>query len=192
MPDAEKSQNQLANEKLLHRQVSKKANYSLLASGEEGMVLQLADGTIQACSAACDRILGLTTEQLVGQNLLDPKWQFLHEDGSPLPSETHPAIAAQKTGKPCLNVVCGFYKPNGQLVWLLLSSKPLFQAGVNTPFAIVTTFLDITEFKQAQLRKKVTVLKILNKLKKKVGYSQKLIFVPLASVIDVNGSATVG
>ncbi|MBD2509320.1 PAS domain-containing protein [Nostoc muscorum FACHB-395] len=154
MPDAEKSQNQLANEKLLHRQVSKKANYSLLASGEEGMVLQLADGTIQACSAACDRILGLTTAQLVGQNLLDSKWQFLHEDGFPLPSETHPAIAAQKTGKPCLNVVCGFYKPNGQLVWLLLSSKPLFQAGVNTPFAIVTTFSDITEFKQAQLEEK--------------------------------------
>ncbi|MBN3908848.1 MAG: PAS domain-containing protein [Nostoc sp. NMS1] len=151
MPDAEKSRNQLANEKLLHRQVSKKANYSLLASGEEGMLLQLADGTIQACNAACDRILGLTAEHLVGQNLLDPKWQFLHEDGSPLANETHPAIAAQKTGKPCLNVVCGFYKPNGELVWLLLSSQPLFQAGVNTPFAIVTTFSEITEFKQAQL-----------------------------------------
>ncbi|QKQ72169.1 PAS domain-containing protein [Nostoc sp. TCL240-02] len=151
MPDAEKSQNQLANEKLLHRQVSKKANYSLLASGEEGMVLQLADGTIQACSAACNRILGLTAQQLVGQNLLDSKWQFLHEDGSPLTSETHPAIAAQKTGKPCLDLVCGFYKPNGELVWLLLSSQPLFQAGVNTPFAIVTTFSDITEFKRAQL-----------------------------------------
>ncbi|WP_298912520.1 hypothetical protein [uncultured Nostoc sp.] len=36
------------------------------------MVLQLADDTIQACSATCDRILGLTAEQLVGQNLLDP------------------------------------------------------------------------------------------------------------------------
>ncbi|MEH2160162.1 MAG: PAS domain-containing protein [Nostoc sp.] len=126
MPDAEKSQNQLANEKLLHRQVSNKANYSLLAKKQEGMVLLLADGTIQACNADSDRILGLTAEQLVGQNLLDPKWKFIHEDGSPLLSETHPAIAAKK-GKPCLNVVCGFYKPNGELVWLLLSSQPLFQ-----------------------------------------------------------------
>ncbi|MEH1936428.1 MAG: PAS domain-containing protein [Nostoc sp.] len=152
MPDTEKSQNQLANEKLLlHLEVSQKANYSLVASGEEGMVLQLADGTIQACSATCDRILGLTAEPLVGQNLLDPKWQFIHEDGSPLVSETHPAIVAQNTGKPCLNVVCGFYKPNGELVWLLLSSKPLFQAGVTTPYAIVTTFSDITESKHAQL-----------------------------------------
>lgn len=52
--------------KLLHRQVSKKANYSPVARKEEEMVLQLADDTIQACSATCDRILGLTAEQLVG------------------------------------------------------------------------------------------------------------------------------
>jgi PAS domain S-box-containing protein len=146
MPDAEKPQNQLANEKLLHRQVSNKANYSLLAR-KEGMLLLLADGTIQACNADSDRILGLTAEQLVGQNLLDPKWQFIHEDGSFLLSETHPAIAAQKTG----NVVCGFYKPNGELVWLLLSSQPLFQDRGSTPYAIVTTFSDITESKHVQL-----------------------------------------
>ncbi|WP_363318150.1 PAS domain-containing protein [Nostoc sp. NMS4] len=151
MPDAEKSQNQLANKKLLHRQVNKKANYSLVASGEEGMVLQLADGTIQACNAAGDRILGLTAEQLVGQNWLDPRWQFIHEDGSPLLSKTHPTSVTQNTGKPCLNVVCGFYKPNGELVWLLLSSQPLFQTEGSNVYAIVTTFSDITESKHAQL-----------------------------------------
>ncbi|MEH1783902.1 MAG: PAS domain-containing protein [Nostoc sp.] len=151
MPDAEKSQNQLANDKLMHRQVSKKTNYSLVASGEEGMVLQLADGTIQACNAAGDRILGLTAEKLVGQNLLDPKWQFIHEDGTPLLSETHPISVTQSTGKPCLNVVCGFYKPNGELAWLLFSSQPLFQAEGSNLYAIVTTFSDITESKDAQL-----------------------------------------
>ncbi len=151
MPDAEKSQNQLANDKLLHWQVSKKANYSLIASGEEGMVLQLADGTIQSCNPAGDRILGLTREQLIGQNFLDLRWQFVHEDGSPLLSESHPAIVAQNTGKPCLNVVCGFSKPNGEQVWLLLSSQPLFQVEDSHPYAIVTTFLDITESKHIQL-----------------------------------------
>ncbi|MBE8997542.1 PAS domain-containing protein [Nostoc sp. LEGE 12447] len=189
MPDAEKSQNQLANEKLLHRQVSKKANYSLLASGEEGMVLQLADGTIQACSTACDRILGLTTEQLVGQNLLDSKWQFLHEDGSPLPNETHPAIAAQKTGKPCLNMVCGFYKPNGQLVWLSLSSQPLFQGGIDTPFAIITTFSDITEFKHAQLEEKCNCTEDIQQVEEESWLQPEAeSIVPLASLVDANES----
>ncbi|MEH2052244.1 PAS domain-containing protein [Nostoc sp.] len=150
MPDAEKSQNQLANDNLLHRQVSKKANYPLVASGEEGMLLQLADGSIQACNTAGDRILGLTTQQLVGQNLLDPKWQFIHEDGTPLLSETHPISVTQNTGRPCSNVVCGFYQPNGELVWLLLSSQPLFQAEGSNLYAIVTTFSDITASKDAQ------------------------------------------
>ncbi|MEH2348702.1 MAG: PAS domain-containing protein [Nostoc sp.] len=150
MPDAEKSQSQMANEKLLHRQVSNKADYSLQARKEEGMMLLLADGTIQACNTDGNRILGLTAEQLVGQNLLNLKWQFIHENGSPMLSETHPAIAAQKTGKPCLNVGCGFYKPNGELIWLLLSSQPLFQSGGTTPYAIVTTFSDITGSQPAQ------------------------------------------
>ncbi|MEH2177615.1 PAS domain-containing protein [Nostoc sp.] len=116
------------------------------------MVLQLADGTIQACNASSDRILGLTAQQLVGQNLLDPKWQFIHEDGSHLLSETHPAIITQNTGKPCSNVVCGFYKPNSELVWLLLSSQPLFKIEGSNLYAIVTTFSDITESKHAQFQ----------------------------------------
>ncbi|MCF2146962.1 PAS domain-containing protein [Desmonostoc muscorum LEGE 12446] len=151
MPDAEKSQNQLASDKLLYRQVNKELNYSLVATKEEGMILLLSDGSIQACNAAVEKILGVTTEEFVGQNLLEPKWQFIDENGSPLLSEIHPAMVALKTGKPCLNIVCGFYKPNSQLVWLLLSSQPLFQLTETTPYAIVTTFSDITESQHLQV-----------------------------------------
>ncbi|MBD2676471.1 MULTISPECIES: PAS domain-containing protein [Nostoc] len=159
MPDAEKSQNQLASDKLLYRQVNKESNYSLVANQEEGMILLLPDGRIQACNAAVESILGVTTEQFVGQNLLEPKWQFINENGSPLLCEIHPAMVALKTGKPCLNVVCGFYKPNGQLVWLLLSSQPLFQVTGTTPYAIATTFSDITESKYLEVEdpKKIDV-----------------------------------
>jgi PAS domain-containing protein len=67
MPDAEKSQNQLADNLLsLHQQINKQANYSMVPTVEEGMVLQLADGSIQAGNTACERILGLTVEQLMG------------------------------------------------------------------------------------------------------------------------------
>ncbi|MBD0266582.1 MAG: PAS domain-containing protein, partial [Tolypothrix sp. Co-bin9] len=144
MPDAEKSQNELADNLLsLHQQINKQANYSMIATEEEGIVLQLADGTIQAGNTACERILGLTAEQLMGQTSVDHPWQSIHEDGSPFPGETHPAMIALRTGKPCLNVVMGLYKPNGQLVWLLLNSQPLFLAGGTTPYAVVTTFSEI-------------------------------------------------
>ncbi|MDF5711612.1 MAG: PAS domain-containing protein [Nostoc sp. S4] len=150
MPDAEKPQNQLASHKLLYRQVSKESNYSLVTTKEEGMILQLPDGRIQACNAAVERILGLTSEQLVGQNLLAPEWKFINEDGSPLLCEIYPMMVALKTGKPCRNIVCGFYKPDGELIWLLLSSQPLFEVTGTTPYAIVTTFFDITESKHLQ------------------------------------------
>ncbi|MGI8499544.1 MAG: PAS domain-containing protein [Hassallia sp.] len=152
MPDAEKFQNQLADNLLsLHQQINKQANYSMVATVEEAMVLQLADGTIQAGNTACERILGLTAEQMMGRTSVDHPWQSVHEDGSVFPGETHPAMVALQTGKPCLNVVMGLYKPNGQLVWLLLNSQPLFLAGGTTPYGVVTTFSEIKKSTSAAL-----------------------------------------
>ncbi|MDZ8028810.1 MAG: PAS domain-containing protein [Nostoc sp. DedQUE11] len=164
MPDAEKSQNQLASDKLLYRQFSKKSNYSLVANKQEGMILLLPDGRIQACNTAVETILGVVTQQFVGQNLLDPKWQFIDENGLPLVYEIHPAMVVLRTGKPCLNVVCGFYKPNGQLVWLLLSSQPLFQVTATTPYAIVTTFSDISESQQLEVDDKCSCVEDTKKI----------------------------
>ncbi|PHJ58973.1 histidine kinase [Nostoc linckia z18] len=154
MPGAEKSQNQLASDKLLYRQVNKESNYSLAVSKQEGTMLLLPDGTIQACNAAVESILEVTTEQFVGQNFLESKWQFVDENGSPLLRDIHPVMVALKTGKPCLNVMCGFYKPHDRLVWLLLSSQPLFQVTGTTPYAIVVTFSDITESKYLEAEDK--------------------------------------
>jgi PAS domain S-box-containing protein len=153
MPHAEKFQNQLADNLLsLHQQIiNKQANYSMVATVEEGMVLQLADGTIQAGNTACDRILGLTAEQVIGHTSVDHPLQWIHEDGSPFSRESHPAMVALQTGKPCLNVVMGLYKPNGQLVWLLVNSQPLFLAGGTTPLAVVTTFSEIKKSTGAAL-----------------------------------------
>ncbi|MCV3215526.1 PAS domain-containing protein, partial [Plectonema radiosum NIES-515] len=117
------------------------------------MVLQLADGTIQAGNSACDRILGLTAEQLMGRTSVDDLWQWIHEDGSAFFCESHPAMVALQTGKPCLNVVMGLYKPNGQLVWLLLNSQPLFLAGVTKPYAVVTTFSEIKKSARSRLER---------------------------------------
>jgi PAS domain S-box-containing protein len=151
MPKEPNSQNQLADEKfLLPQQVSEKANDSTTASKEEGMVLQLADGSIQACNKTAEKLLGLTIEQLLGRNSIDPPWQTIHEDGSIFKGETHPAMLALKTGKPCLNVVMGLYKPNGELIWLLVNSQPLFQTGGIAPYGVITTLTDITASKYQQ------------------------------------------
>ncbi len=121
---------------------------SSVASGsEEGMLLQSLDTTIQSCNDSAARILGLTTQQLLGRSCTDPPWQAIGEDGSPFLSENFPAMVASRTSQRCANVVMGLYKPDGNLVWLLINSQPLFQTNTSIPSAIVTTFVDITEQK---------------------------------------------
>lgn len=105
-----------------------------------GMVFQLADGSIQACNPYAEQLLGITAEQMQGCTFLNYPWQTIHEDGSPFPSETHPAQVALQKGQPVSNVIMGFIKPNKEVVWLKVSANPLFQAHQSTSYAVVTTF----------------------------------------------------
>lgn len=107
-----------------------------------GMVLQDSEGIIQQCNAEAGQILGLTSEQLIGCTSFDPPWQTIHEDGSIFLGENHPAMVALSTGAPCSDVVMGLYKPNGELIWLKVSSQPLFTGDTITPISVLTTFLE--------------------------------------------------
>jgi len=123
---------------------------SVVTAMHEGIVLQTADGKICACNASAERILGLTSEQMIGRTSLDPSWRPIHEDGSYFPGELHPSIVTLATGKPCLNVVMGVHKPNGELTWIVINSEPLFREQETKPYAVVTSFSDITDRKQAE------------------------------------------
>ncbi len=123
---------------------------SAIAAMAEGIVQQHADGRITACNNSAERILGLTADQMMGRTSLDPRWRSIHEDGSPFPGETHPSSVTLRTGKPLFNVVMGVHKPDGNLTWISINSQPLFQPNRPQPYAVVTSFTDITVRKQAE------------------------------------------
>ncbi len=123
---------------------------SVITTMAEGIVLQQADGTIAACNASAERILGLTAQQLMGRTSVDPSWHTIHEDGSPFPGEEHPAMVTLRTGEPQSNIVMGVHKPDGTLTWILVNSQPQFRPGEAEPYAAVTSFSDITVRKQAE------------------------------------------
>jgi PAS domain S-box-containing protein len=123
---------------------------SLVAAMAEGVVVQRADGAILSCNEAAERILGLTVDQMMGRTSVDPQWRSIHEDGSPFPGETHPAMVTLRTGEPLQNVVMGVHQPGGALRWLAINSQPLTRTGEALPYAVVTTFRDITERKQRE------------------------------------------
>ncbi|NJM63053.1 MAG: PAS domain-containing protein [Oscillatoriales cyanobacterium RU_3_3] len=112
---------------------------------DAGMVLQLAGGRIEACNPRAAELLGLTAEQLHGNSSINCPWQTVRADGSDFPGETHPPMVALQTGKPCSNAVMGFYRPNGELIWLNLNSVPLFRSNEPIPYAVLTTFTPIAD-----------------------------------------------
>ena len=117
---------------------------------QEGVVLQYANGTIGACNPSAERILGLSVDQMMGWTLIDPDWHLIREDGSPFPTETHPAICTLRTGQSYADVVIGIVKPDESVIWIRIHSYPLWRDDVMTPYAVVISFSDITQYKETE------------------------------------------
>lgn len=112
-------------------------------STEVGILLQLTDGRIQACNPQAQKLLGITAKQVQDGTAINCLWQTVQADGSPFPAQAHPVTVAWQTMQPCSNVVMGIDSPSGDLVWLNVSTNPLFQVNQVTPYAVVTTFTQI-------------------------------------------------
>ncbi|GAB4435366.1 MAG: hypothetical protein OHK0015_26130 [Chloroflexi bacterium OHK40] len=127
----------------------------------EGIVLQGADGAIQACNPSAERVLGLSADQLMGRTSVDPRWHAVRADGSPFPGEDHPAMVALCTGAPQEGVVMGVQTPDGAERWLWINSHPLFEEGATRPYAVVSSFTDITAQRRAEadLRASASILR---------------------------------
>lgn len=137
-----------ATEAALH---DSEARYrSILDAMEEGVVLQDTTGRIITCNTSAERILGLSLDELTGLTSLDPRWQALHEDGSPFPGEDHPAMLALRAGQSQSNVIMALVQPDAALTWLSVNARPLFRPAETHPYAVVVTFSDITQRKQAE------------------------------------------
>ncbi|MBD2593894.1 diguanylate cyclase [Nostoc spongiaeforme FACHB-130] len=130
---------------------SEQSYRSVITIMAEGIILQQADGSITACNESAERILGLTSEQIMGQTAIDPKWRAIYEDGSLFSRENSPALITLITGQPQLNVIVSIYKPDNSLTWVSVNSQPLFHPHQSKPYAAVASFTNITAHKQAEL-----------------------------------------
>lgn len=106
--------------------------------------MHAASGEIVSCNPAAKRILGLSPDQMAGRASLDPGWRAIHEDGSPFPGESHPAMLTIRTGEAIRNVVMGIHTPGGSLRLISINSEPVSGAG-QLPASVVATFVDITD-----------------------------------------------
>ena len=134
---------------------SEARNSSLVAALTEGVVLIGADGRIETCNPAAQRILGMPQQEMIG--LVEPTqlWQPIGEDGSVLHPQYLPPLKTLTTGEPQHDVILGVRRRNGAQIWISLNAQPLFAEGSSAPAAVVVSFVDITKRRavEEQLRK---------------------------------------
>ncbi len=123
---------------------------SVLDAMGEGLVVHGQDGTITHCNPAAERILGLTRSQLEGSTPMDPSWHAIRDDGTPFPGSERPAMVTLRTGQPLTSVIMGVQRPDDSLAWLSVTSRPLRHSPEAAPYAVVTTFSDITALREAK------------------------------------------
>ncbi|MEQ1683890.1 MAG: EAL domain-containing protein [Burkholderiaceae bacterium] len=117
---------------------------TLLRTLPAGVVQQDADGRMTEANPEACRTLGLTREQLLGRQSIDPRWHTVHEDGSPFPGEQHPAMQALRHGAAIRGVTMGVALPGGERRWLRVNAEPMLAPG-GAVSGVVSSFVDITE-----------------------------------------------
>ena len=116
-----------------------------------GMIVTDSQGRIAYANNAAGDILGLSPEQMLATTAHDSIWQFVREDGSPLPLDEFPPYVAIRTGKPVRGEVVGVVSgepPSHH--WIVLNCEPILDPATGKVTEIIDTFVDITERKQAE------------------------------------------
>ena len=116
----------------------------------EGVIVQDADGMIIACNPSAELILGVSRAEILGQKSSSRIGRAIHTNGSTFSTEGDPFRISLSTNQPRTNEMLGIYLPDGSLRWLLINSQPLLKENDKRPYAVVSTFVDITEERKTE------------------------------------------
>jgi PAS domain S-box-containing protein len=115
----------------------------------QGAFFQLADGSLVDVNPAALEIFGLSCDQFLGRTSYDPAWEVITEDGTDLPPDQHPSMAALRTGQQVRDVIAGVYNPTKKsYVWMVINAIPMFREGDSSPYQVFVTLHDITAHKR--------------------------------------------
>jgi PAS domain S-box-containing protein len=124
----------------------------LFMSMSQGVVYHDRQGRVVDANPAATAILGLSMDQLLGRDSLDPRWHCVRDNGSDFPGYDHPAMVALRTGRRISNVLMGIYRPDEPRPrWILINATPIFHPGEREPVQVHVIFSDITPRRESEL-----------------------------------------
>jgi diguanylate cyclase len=112
-----------------------------------GVVVRDASGAVVFANAAAKKIFGRPPEELAESRSGEDR--RIREDGTPMPDDEVPNIAAQHRGEPIRNVMMGMVRADGYVRWLLVDAVPVKDA-FGRVREVVSSFTDVTDRKRAE------------------------------------------
>ncbi|WP_205512940.1 PAS domain S-box protein [Longitalea arenae] len=120
----------------------------------EGILMYDKNGEIIACNRSAEMILNVPANVLIGR-FTGVGNACIYEDGTPFPPQQHPSLITLKTGRSLQNVIMGFQRSDGSLVWISINTEPVYYTEQRVhPDAVVSSFVDITQKKAAEIELK--------------------------------------
>ncbi len=108
-----------------------------------GVIVRGADGTVERVNDAACVILGQTYQTLLSTPSFSSLLNAVNEDGSPLADEDFPGMKALLTDKPLRGFLIGFGLGPDK-AWISVNSQPLFRKNETKPYAVISSFGDVT------------------------------------------------
>ncbi len=116
---------------------------AIFENATSGIVIYDESGMAIDCNFEASRILGVTTDQLLGRTAMDPAWHLVDQHGKPLPDDAVPAIKALRENRVVRNQMLGVRNGEGQTRWLKANAQ-VFAVGADKTQVLVS-FSDVTE-----------------------------------------------
>jgi two-component system cell cycle sensor histidine kinase/response regulator CckA len=124
---------------------------NLLDNLNAGVVVHAPDTSILIANPMACNLLGLSEDQMLGKEAIDPQWKFLREDGNDMPLVEYPVNRVLSSpGNPLINAVVGVNRSRTEdVVWLLVNGfAKSDHAG--TIDQVIINFVDITDRKKTE------------------------------------------
>ncbi|MFN8028144.1 MAG: ATP-binding protein [Acidimicrobiia bacterium] len=115
----------------------------------EAILITYRDGRVVAANQAAAEVFGMDADALVEhrQSMLEVP---VRPDGSPFTVDDLPTYLTLADGRPRLNVLEGITTHSGERRWVSVNTRPLRRAVDDEPYAVVTSFADVTEVRRLE------------------------------------------
>jgi len=123
---------------------------SVLDTMAEGLIVVGADRHVLYINEAAARLVGVPVEQYRVAQAEHYGIRIYRPDGAEMPLDERPGPRSLREGIALRNQLERLVTPAGEARWLSVNTTPLFHTGETKPYAVVSSFNDVTRHVEAE------------------------------------------